>query len=462
MRRKFVKGRDEALGAALRELEVPEHHPNFREALVAALHRELLHGVGSAPIDGKRVPDQRRSPARRTRARRLAFGFAAAVIAAAIVLVDIELPGVKPRMATASEVRAAVAEAWASAENVSGRLVVNSVEQGAYEVGERSWTFVLTADGNFRLTGISRPDDLAYDVDRNVERSLNVSESVGDSEQLFASERTGLAPGPPDRGPSLQILDRSLGSVVSALAAGEGGRVREIRYQGRPAWLLDTDIRVNLIVPEHSPDHLEVTVDRQTGFPVRIVATRQGQLVRETRLENLKLNSGLPAETFTLTFPDATEVFEEDYGFRRIQLDEAGGVVGYQPPVPGELPAGFELAEVAVSRQGSPTGPEGGNPPVGMVVSQSYRRGLDQFIVSSRPVGDDPSKWDDPLASGEGFVDRPERVTVASGALAGHQAALLIDPLAVPHVWVVSDELVITVSGNLDRAELLQVIGSLR
>lgn len=99
---------------------------------------------------------------------------------------------------------------------------------------------------------------------------------------------------------------------------------------------------------------------------------------------------------------------------------------------------------------------------MGMVVSQSYRRGLDQFIVSSRPVGDDPSKWDDPLASGEGFVDRPERVTVASGALAGHQAALLIDPLAVPHVWVVSDELVITVSGNLDRAELLQVIGSLR
>ncbi len=184
--------------------------------------------------------------------------------------------------------------------------------------------------------------------------------------------------------------------------------------------------------------------------------------MRETRVEDLKLNTGVPADAFTLTFPPGMEVFEQDFGFRRVPLEEVGGIVGYQPLVPTELPAGFELAEVAVSRQGSPTGPEAGNPPVGMVVSQSYRRGLDQFIVTSRPVGDDPSIWDDPLASGEGFIDRPERITISSGALAGHQGELLIEPLAVPHVWVIADDLVVTVSGDLDRADLLEVVGSLR
>lgn len=462
MRRRFFKGPDVALGAALRELEIPEHRPGFYESLVAELHREASQGgLPAAPMGHSRASHRHKGARRRTRARRLAFGFAAAAIAALIVLVNIEPTGIKPRVATASEVRTAVAQAWASAEDVSGRLIVNSAEQGAFGPGERSWSFALTAAGDFRLKGISRPDDLAYDVELNVERSLNVSESLGDSDQLFASERTGLAPGPPDRGPSLQILDRSLGSVVRALASGQGGRVREIRYQERPAWLLDTDIRINLITPEHSPDHLEVTVDRQTGFPVRIVATRQGEFVRETRVEDLKLNTGLPADSFTLTFPPDMEAFEEDYGFRRVRLDEVIGTVGYPPLVPTDVPAGFELAEVAVSLQGRATGSEGGNPPVGRVVSQSYRRGLDQFIVTTRPVGDDPTMWDDPLASGEGFIDRPEQVTVSSGALAGRQASLLIDPLAVPHIWLIADDLVVTVSGDLDRNELLRVVGSL-
>lgn len=462
MRRRFLKGPDEALGAALRELEIPEHRPGFRESLVAELHREASQGGIPVPIRRPRASHRHKGTRRRTKARRLAFGFVAAAIAALIVLVNVEPTGVNPRVATAAEVGTAVGQAWASAKDVSGRLIVNSTEQGAFGEGERSWTFALSAAGDFRLKGTSRPDDLAYDVERNVERSLNVSESVGDSDQLFASERTGLAPGPPDRGPSLQILDRSLGSVVRALASGQGGRVREIRYQGRAAWILDTDVRLNLISPEHSPDHLEITVDRQTGFPVRILATRQGQFVRETRLEELKVNTGLPADYFTLTYPPGTEVYEEDYGFRRVQLDEVKRMVGYQPLVPTELPSGFELAEVAVSRQGSPTGPEGGNPPVPMVVSQSYRRGLDQFIVTSRPVGDDPSAWDDPLASGEGFIDRPEWVAISSGALAGHQGALLIGPFAMPHIWLIADDLVVTVSGDLDRDDLLRVVGSLQ
>jgi hypothetical protein len=38
---------------------------------------------------------------------------------------------------------------------------------------------------------------------------------------------------------------------------------------------------------------------------------------------------------------------------------------------------------------------------------------------------------------------------------------LLIDPLAIPHVWVKTDRLVVTVSGDLSREELIRVAESL-
>jgi hypothetical protein len=65
------------------------------------------------------------------------------------------------------------------------------------------------------------------------------------------------------------------------------------------------------------------------------------------------------------------------------------------------------------------------------------------------------------LASGEGFIDRPETVTLASGAFAGAKAEILIDPRSVPHLWAMTDSLVLTVSGDLTRDELLAVAESL-
>ncbi len=51
---------------------------------------------------------------------------------------------------------------------------------------------------------------------------------------------------------------------------------------------------------------------------------------------------------------------------------------------------------------------------------------------------------------------------IRTGALAGRTAELLVDPLVVPHLWVKTRRLVVTVSGDLTRAELLAVAGSLR
>jgi hypothetical protein len=149
-----------------------------------------------------------------------------------------------------------------------------------------------------------------------------------------------------------------------------------------------------------------------------------------------------------------------DDGFQRVPLARAAGVAGYRPLVPDRVPAGYELAEVAVARESAPTGKEGGNPRSQGVVSLSYRRGLDQFLVTTRLRGN--GTWSDPLASGEGFVDHPDRVDLPAGALAGADAELVLSPRALPHLWALTDDLVVTVGGDLSRSELTRVAGSLR
>jgi hypothetical protein len=93
-------------------------------------------------------------------------------------------------------------------------------------------------------------------------------------------------------------------------------------------------------------------------------------------------------------------------------------------------------------------------------VSLAYRRGLDRFVVTTRLAGS--ATWSDPLASGEGYVDHPERVTLETGVLRGDDAQVVLSPHGVPHVWTVANGVVITIAGDLSRAELVTLAGSLR
>ena len=99
------------------------------------------------------------------------------------------------------------------------------------------------------------------------------------------------------------------------------------------------------------------------------------------------------------------------------------------------------------------------NPVAPDVVSMVYRRGFDRIVLTTRVATD--GDWSDPLATGEGFVDRPERIRLQRGALSGVEANLLIVPLALPHIWALTDDLVVTVAGDLNRAQLLRVSESL-
>lgn len=404
---------DKELGTALRELEVPEHRPDFEKELRRSL--------------------------RPRRAHRWTLAAAAALALASIVAL------VVPRgsdVASAAEVQEAISDALRSAHTITG-VFVNQEQAGGEE---NRWRFEFRSSGSFRIAGLGKnnPTDLEYDPGLNTEAYSD--------EGLFVW-RVGLAPGWPDAAPAGWVLRRDIGSVVAVLSADPEADVEEVEYGGRPAWTLRT--------PTGNPgEEREITVDRETGIPVRDRRLRDSRFAGEWRIEELQVNPGR-RETFRLAPRKGQQQLRYDMGFERTSLERAESVVGYKPLVPSWVPPGFEPAEVAVARSSRATGDEQRqNPPSRNVVSVRYARGLDQIVVTTRSTGPDPSRWGDPVIGSSVQARPPVRLRFPKGTL--RDAHLVIDANSVPHIWGIAGPVVVTVAGNLGSDALVRIADSLR
>jgi hypothetical protein len=137
-------------------------------------------------------------------------------------------------------------------------------------------------------------------------------------------------------------------------------------------------------------------------------------------------------------------------------------LTGRPAVVPRWAPDGFQLAGVTV---GGALPPVGSNPESRDVVAVAYRRGYDTFTVTTRvadPAGRPPVKgWQNPLVDGTYLPDRTDATPLVGGVLDGRTARVGIYPLVWPHLWAETDELVVTVAGDLTRSELVRVAQSL-
>jgi hypothetical protein len=432
--------RDTELGRALRGLEAPEHDPEF--------FAELRERLGDAP------PRRARRAPRR---RRLGFRVATAgALAAALLVVVLFRDGTGPaprlgvQTASAAEVRAAALRSWAKLSSLSGNAVVRLRFGPEEPLQRRELAFWMSERGDLR-TREAGGRHSGYDA------ATGIEVIVGDPDVPGPEIRSGLAPAAPDGHPSEEVLQRSVAAVVRALREGRGGTVREITFAGRPAWELRTPIAVNKL--GYSGDALEVVVDRESGLTLRARETYRGRLVQSLRLSSLRPDG--PPRIDLPAVPAGSTPYEFDYGFRRVEPAAVAAAVGYAPLVPGWLPDGFARAETVTAKETQPTGAEGMNPLSRDVVSAIWRRGLDRLVVTTRRVGSSPASWEDPLAPSEGYIAQPEPVTIEKGALAGTRAQVVLHTRAIPHLWARTPELVVTVSGDLSRAELLRVAASL-
>ncbi|MPY95533.1 MAG: hypothetical protein GEV08_21490 [Acidimicrobiia bacterium] len=482
--------RDQALGAALRALEVPRHRPGFwdrldarlREAGPAAPGAHGAPGAGSAPVAGEgddrrgqragpgdasgggggddhdldtaagaepTSPDRRRW--RRFERRSALLVAAAAVVAIALAATalarrdpssDVVMSPTPPEDSTPAESSApASASPTATPSSVHATMAVREVAGG-----EVLHDLLVAPDGSYRWTAQDGSLDLAHDaVARRVVR-------VARGDVNLAQVVEGVPPGGPDRraaGAPPPPLE-AVGSFVVALGLGGDERVSEVVVAGRGAWRYEGPMSPDLL-GVNSADQVLVDVDRETGVILTLRETApSGAVLRswetttfETSIAvdagagagagpgNAGPDGGAAAGTgagaaergaFQLDPPADLEPVIADLGFRAATVDDAAVVVGYQPVVPGAVPAGFVLDSVMVNGGEAPAiGPEG------MLASSQvtvlrWRAGARQFTVTTRT---DPGVADDPFAV-EGVPAAGEHLEPAPGDES---------PVAPPSSW---------------------------
>ncbi len=315
---------------------------------------------------------------------------------------------------------------------------------------EQTVLATLARDGSFRLDY----EDGSIEV-LDAATSTRTSYFLG-GDDLSVIVDSGLGLGGPDAYwkpflPGFERVDHVLALAGTAFA-GQG------EVLGRDAVLYEASVVPNGI--GGGPDRITVAVDAETGAILDYRASFEGQEQSSLVATSFEVFTDR-LDVFTL--PDLpAPTFSYDQGFQRPTIDQITGLVGYTPLLPAVVPDGYTLDAVAVVPGQSDifTGAEGSNPPSIDIVHARYRNGWRTVTVATRRVGDQPDFWIDPF-SGEGqFYERFE-VEVTGGSFAGQVAELSTAPETVPHVWLRSDEFVVTVTGPLRDFELIDIVNSL-
>jgi hypothetical protein len=207
-------------------------------------------------------------------------------------------------------------------------------------------------------------------------------------------------------------------------------------------------------------------VDEETGFPLYVrQTTAGGALWSELKVEEITEAAVTDADLAPTQVLDR-EPEGESLGFTTTTISRVLAHVGYEPLVPKWAPEGYQLASVKVAREVGGRYRDQLNPTSRDVVSLHYRKGFDSFTVTTRrnghAIGDDATSWTDPVADGS-FVQylNTEMAELERGPLAGVPVHVGVYPLGWPHIWAQTRDLVVTVSGDLTRAQLLKIASSL-
>ena len=462
--------RDAQLGEALRALDVPAHGPEFWTDLAAALRAERAGAAPAsavtqeeaAPVElrdhqaehaAPRRPAAPPAPTRHHRrwlASAAVAALVAAVVAAAALMSDgpqrtttVPPAGETPTTAPPTSVVATVPESLAA------EVTVTLADGTVHEL-----QVVAARDGSRSVTDLDTGERTVRDAVEGVVLGAPPTDGSGGPN---AFRTRGVPPGGPASMLADAVTDPDIVDHVLALVDAGDPAVTSTEVLGRPAWRLVTAVTPNKLSGV-ALDSAVVVVDKATALLVLLEETAGGELFRRIEVTSLQASDEV-LDRSTFQPDDDAEPF--DAGFERVALEDVPALVGDAGLVPGEVPAGFELAAVAVQPgAGAFTGAEGLGPISIDTVVLTYRRGWEQLVVTSRRTGDDPQAWGDPFR-GEGQVLETSDATITGGALGGTAVEVLLDPTTTPHLWGVHPEVVVTVSGPLSGDRLLEVAGSL-
>lgn len=480
--------RDEELGAALSGIPTPDHGPTFWADLNHRLQGETVpNQTGSATdagpvratpttepapvsLDERRTRRAaRRGPGRMTRSLGAAAAAVALVVVAAGALTVINRDdnadrevrtadrptGTEQPAPTTPDAPAEFSATYSFAEGIdSSRCPAQTAETLC-----RIWRFSLARDGSFRWTATDGSEDFALDMGSGIGRFVNIYGPNTKSPNTAVN--TNL---PPNWGAELGPLD-SMGAFVISLARAGDPRITTTTVAGRAAWHYDGPTVQDRNGGADAPDHAVADVDQASGVLLQLTRSSNGRVVHRLTATEVTTSDQIDRARYRLEPPAGSRKSEFSSGFAVRTLDQAAAELPYDLLVPSYVPAGFTLdwspGAVAVNREvETPTGAEGSNPPTKPVTSLTWRLGAQVFTIDLRPTGG-LSEWSDPFGA-EGMVGDAQPVRYELAGRPALEGTVVVDAPVTPHLWGTTGDVVVTISGDLSRAELERVAGSLR
>jgi hypothetical protein len=435
---------DDELGAVLRDLDAPQHAAGFfenvrseidaspRPAKVRRLRPYLLGAAGTVSV-------------------------AAAVLAAVLVLPndqpssDVALPTTtstnpavtQPEVITpllASQVAERISNTYMNASAVSGTVTVKGFPDrsvGQTEDTTLSGSFALRADGSYVTESLDSEvkGRTTYDAVTNTTRSYHPRgmEMYGGS-VIPLHSLTGLA------------------SRVRSLAVDDSTTLKEIEYKGKPAWQLDVKVRTEA----YGADTMRLIADKELAFPLYVHTTRKGVPYDEMTVDNVVLNR--PFDNSALTAAPkgwVQSTVDDGADWKIMSPEQASRVAGYPVLLPADVPKGFRLATVMVTKDQTTMGGDRQNE-----VRRIYRAGLASFTVSTF-ISTEPNLYD-PL-SGDDLSVTQTPVSLTSGPFAGQKASMAVSMHFGQRLWGgAAKKTMFYVEGDLSKDEMIAAIASLK
>ena len=342
-----------------------------------------------------------------------------------------------------------------------------SVDGSGDRVPARHYHAEMSADGvSFRMIADDGSQDFALDAATGTSYEWNQARS-GAPESARLSK--GLASGGPDHHGLTDGPDVDVAAFVRALGRAEDSRVTTVTRHGRPAWHYDGPMVGDALAGTDVEDHVVVDVDQQSGVLLLQAVSANGRETRRFEATSVEPRPSEDRRRYRPDPPPTAEVTADDHGFRAMTLDEVAATAGYDVLVPASVPAGFGLDEVLFDADKRLfTGAEALNPAPARVTSMTWRGPAGASVtVTLRPENGDPEAkqkgqvWSDPFG-GEGVKLPASRVSVPLEGRPPLVGEVVVAAPAVPHLWGITGDLVVTFDGDLDAAALQALARSLR
>lgn len=340
--------------------------------------------------------------------------------------------------------------ATATSLKYKGSFWFDSSEDEPTMSGDLSVTF--RSDGSLLESAISNKadDSYTYAFDAKTQTATMIRQ---DAEGVHYSKTKNEAPQPDRSGLGALSFFRFSPSLRTAIDEGIV-ETTEVNYQGKAAWQLSfVDNKAG--GPAKNPiDRTTLVIDKETSLPVHQVSYTKGVKAIEITIDELRLNSRLSDDTFTLAQPAGSSILELDSGFRTVEKANLSSLVSYAIPFPEAIPTGFQLDGAYFSPKRGEIQQLQGN----KVVELVYRRGIETLIIvsakaSSTHAGEAPY-FPPHTATGE--------VRPTNGYFAGRTLRTTEGSDQQATIYGSNESVMITVVSSLDLNELTKVVESLQ